>query len=171
MKQSNKNIFLVLIFFLVGSLAYRFSFSKTFEIRKQLEDLEVKLANTANHYDSKAQATRIAYLDSIIARNRNTETSLQNSLLKVLNENSETYLFKIIAFKEPHSFTPQNSVDGINSYEFILEGNYKNLEQILYILERDYSFGSIAHINFRKEKDYRLNKFYLQGRILIQNIN
>lgn len=171
MKQANKNILLVIIFFLVGSLAYRFSISKTFEIRKQLEDLEMKIQKTENHFDSKAMDTRIDYLDSIIARNRNSETSLQNSLLKVLNNKSEAHSYKIIAFKEPHIFTPQGSENSINSYEFILEGNYKNLEQILYILETEYSFGSFAHLNFRKERNYRLNKFYLQGKFLIQNVN
>ena len=171
MSQYNKNILLVISFLLGAILAYKYSFSKTFEVRNQLEDIENKVLISSTAYDMKVLKNKIAHVDSIIARNRSTDISLQNSLLKVLNENSATYSYKIIAFKEPHVFSLPNASTTTNSFEFILEGNYKSMEQILYLLERDYSFGSFTHMSFRKEKNYKQEKFFLQGHVLIQNLN
>ena len=171
MKPSNKNILFVLGFLLVGFLAYEFSFSRTLELKNELVDLEHKLANNATEYDNETLDTEIEFLDSIItAQNRISGSSMQNSLLNVLNENSNLFGYNIVAFKEPHFYIARDSTNTTKTFEFTLEGNYKNLEEILYILERDFSFGSIAHLSFQKEKDFKRNKFFLQGRVLIQNV-
>jgi len=171
MKQYNKNIFLIIAFILVGILAYKYSFAKTFTVKAQLEELEEKIENNSTYLARADLETQMTYLDSIITRNRNSGISLQNSLLKVLNENSSRFSYKIMAFKEPHSYTWPESVNKTDSFEFTLEGDYKNMEEIIHTIERNYSFGTVAHISFRKEKDYRQNEFFLQGRIIIQNVN
>lgn len=162
---------LVLGFFLVLGIAYQYSFSRTIQIKEELEDLQEQISMNSHPLSSLASLEeKETKLDSIISRNILGSTSLQNNLLKVLNEFSEDISYKVISFKEPHVNILKNSTNSrITSYQFVLEGDYKNLERILYLLEKDYSFGSFSHINFERKKDYRLNRNYLQCSVVIQN--
>lgn len=111
----------------------------------------------------------LKYWDSIISNSRNESTSLQNNLLNILNKYSQEHSFKIITFKEPHlGVTPDST--HITSFQFTLEGKYKDLESVLYKLENEHSLGSLSHISFEKKKDYRLNNFFLQCSVIVQNV-
>lgn len=157
-------------FLLITFAAYEFSFSKTFEMKAELEDLRTQLQQSSMRSRNKADIiAKEVYLDSMINKNRAGGFSLQNDLLKTLNHYSEEYSYKIISFKKPHLQVVRDSTE-ISSFQFVLEGEYKNLEKILYTLERDYSFGSFSHIGFKKEKDYRINKSYLQCEVVVQNV-
>lgn len=171
MKQSTKNVLLIAGFFLILVVAYQYSFSKTLEIKRELDELNMQVAqNSGSVPNINSLKGKEIYLDSIIAKNRTEDTSLQNSLLKALNEHSELWSYKIISFKEPHVQIAENGQNKITSFQFVLQGEYKNLEEILYKLENDYSFGSLSNINLERKKDYRLNKNFLQCDILIQYI-
>jgi hypothetical protein len=141
------------------------------EIKKKFEELKMQAAQNSESFQNinylKGQEM---YLDSIIARNRIENNSLQNSLLKILNEHSKEMSYKIISFKEPHVQISESGQSKITSFQFVLEGEYKNLEEILYKLETDYSFGSLANIAFERKQDYRLNRIFLQCSVVVQNV-
>lgn len=171
MKQATKNILLVTGFFLLLAVAYQYSFLRTFEVKNQLEELETQIGqNSGSHQDIIALEKKEVYLDSLIYRNRNGTTSLQNNLLKVLNEQSSGNNLKIVNFKEPHVQKVEGEQSKTTSFQFVLEGNYKSLEGLLLILERDYSFGSLSHVSFNRIKNYRLNKDFLQCSVVVQNV-
>lgn len=169
MKQGTKNILLLLFFVLLLFLAYQYSFTKTFELKAKLEQLHLQnspnLQSETNQYDLNE---RELFLDSIINKNF-SGSSLQNDLLEVLNKNSKDKSFKIISLNEPHLYISEDNSE-TTSYRFVLEGNYQDLEKVLYTLEKVYSFGNLAHINFEKKKDYRLNKEFLVCSVLLQNV-
>lgn len=170
MKQSTKNLLLVAGFMMAIIVAYQYSFSKTIETRDRLEALKSQIANNSQTSINRMNLeAKEIYLDSIINKNRAGNSSLQNNLLKVLNHYSEKYSYKIISFEEPHVQVFQDSSD-ITSFQFTLEGEYINLEKLLYELESDYSFGALSHINFEKKKDYRNNSNYLQCMVLVQHV-
>jgi hypothetical protein len=153
MKQSSKNFLLIAGFFLVLLVAYQYSFSKTFEVMNELEELKIQVEqNSGSLQNIHSLKTKEVYLDSIISGNRVGNTSLQNNLLQVLNKHSEELSYKIISFKEPHIHSGENGQSKITSIQFVLEGQYKNLEEILYILEKDFSFGSLAHVKFERKR-------------------
>lgn len=171
MKQSTKNFLLIAGFLMVLLVAYQYSFSKTFEVMNELEELQFQVEqNSSSLQNIHSLETKEVYLDSIISVNRIGKTSLQNNLLQVLNEYSEELSYKIISFKEPHIHAEEGGKTKITSIQFVLEGQYRNLEEILYKLEKDYSFGALSHVKFERKKDYRLNKSYLQCSVVVQNI-
>lgn len=169
MKQGTKNILLLLFFILLLFLAYKFSFTKTFELKENLEQLHLQNAYTIQSENNQFDlASRELFLDSIVNKNF-TGSSLQNDLLEVLNTNSKDNAFKIISLNEPHTYVSEDSTE-TTSYSFVLEGNYQNLEKVLYNLEKNYSFGALAHISFERKKDYRLNKEFLQCNVVVQHV-
>ena len=170
MKQSTKNSLLIIGFLLAILFAYQFSFSRTLETKSRLDSLKLQIdQNKLGSQNILGLKSKDIYLDSIIEISRNESTSLQNNLLNILNKNSQEYSFKIINFKEPHlGVTPDST--HTTSFQFTLEGKYKDLERVLYKLENEYSLGSLSHISFEKKKDYRLNKTFLQCSVIVQNV-
>lgn len=169
MNQSIKNILLVVGFFLVLLAAYQFSFSRTIEIKNKLTDLEIQVKQaSASVRNIAILEEKEKNLDSLISNNKIGYTSPQNRLLQALNDYSQKSYFKIISFKEPHVTTLHGDQNKISSFQFVLEGEYKALEQLLFLLETEHNFGSLSHLSFEIKKDYRLNKNFLQCSVLIQ---
>lgn len=169
MNQRNKNILLIVGFSLIAFLAYKYSIQKTFEVRDQLLTIRSSISEkSTNEISQQDLLLKEIFLDSIIAKS-NSETSLQNDILEGLNRHSQEYEYHIIAFKEPHNYVYEDSTE-ISSLQFVLEGRYDALEKILYQIENDFTFGSLAHLKFEKKKDFRLNKVFLQCDVVIQNV-
>lgn len=169
MKQQNKNILLIIGFLLLAFMAYRFSILKTLEVRKQLTEIKTQIEDkTSLVTNYQSLVTKEIYLDSLIG-NEKSQNSLQNELLEVLNTGSRELNFKIMAFNEPHKYVYEDKTE-TTSLQFILEGPYDGIEKMLYNLENNYSFGTLSHIKFEKKKDFRLNKVFLQCKVLIQNV-
>ncbi len=169
MKQSTKNFLLITGFFLVLMVAYQYSFSKTFEVKRELDNIKSQVEqNSRSHQNQTSLKEKEAQFDTFIAGNRIGNTSPQNNLLKVLNEHAEEKSYKIIKFKEPHVVANDNSI--VASYQFTLEGNYRALQEVLYKLEKDYNFGSLSSISFERKMDHQLNRSFLQCTIFVRSI-
>lgn len=168
MKQQNKNILLIIGFLILAFMAYKFSILKTLEVRKQLSEIKHQINDkTSLAANYQGLVTRDIYLDSVIGSEK-LKTSLQNELLEVLNNGSREFNFKIIAFNEPHKYIYDDQTE--TTLPFVLEGQYDGIETMLYSLENNYSFGTISHIKFERKKDFRLNKVFLECRVLMQNV-
>ena len=171
MTQSSKNILMVTGFFLVLLLAYRYSFSKTLEVKNELKDLKTQVEQSSGApQNMDLLEEKEKHLDSLISGNRIGYTSPQNRLLQVLNDYSQKITFKIIRFKEPHVAISQGDENKITSFQFVLEGEYKALEKLLFLLETEHNFGSFSHVSFETKKDYRLNRNFLQCSVVVQYI-
>lgn len=171
MNQSTKNYLLVAGFLVTVGIAYQFSFSKTMEMRKELTSLKAQfLLNSRSKTSFKTLVEREKELDSIIAADIPFHTTLQNSLLKELNEITENHSLKIINFNKPHVFLPEGSGNKITTFQFSLEGDYKNLEKAIYLLETHHRFGSVSHLSFHRKKDYKQNKKFLECEILMNKL-
>lgn len=171
MNQSTKNYLLVAGFLVTAGIAYQFSFSKTIVIKEELTSLKVQfLQNSQPKTSFKTLVEREKELDSIIATEIPVHTTLQNSLLKELNEITENHSLKIINFNKPHVFLPEGSGNKITTFQFSLEGDYKNLEKAIYLLETHHRFGSVSHFSFHRKKDYKQNRKFIEYDILISKV-
>lgn len=169
MNPRTKNIILVIGFILSVAIAYNLAFSKTFALRERINKLEMKtksLGNTAIIAANLEQ--REQFVDSILSLNNMKGNSVQNNLLEFLNSKSESEDFTISDFNEPHTFSQDGAT--ITSYRFTLEGSYDEIEQVLYSLEQEYNFGQIAHVHFKKKKDYRRGKDYLECFVIVESL-
>ncbi len=164
----NKNHIYLLGLLLAIICSYYFSFSKTIETKRQLTSLRSEvlgfenLANLSYNLKNKEH-----FLDSVLVKNNLKNTSVQNSLLDFLNEESSKTSVKIVAFEKPHS----NVNDGVNliSYQFTLTGSYEKIEQIIYKIEQETGYGNVSHVSFEKKRDYRKRKTFLYANVIIEN--
>jgi len=163
-----KNIILGIVFVLICAFAYQFSIKKTFNYKKQFEDIQGSLEQEKLIKQNILQLTQHkAYLDSLVKIHKITTTNLQNELLTSLNSFCETHDCEIASFEEPH-------VDSIGNIEntynrFSLRGNYKQLINTIYELEYGKNLGQLVSVSFETKKDYKRNNIYLTADILIKN--
>ena len=149
-------------------LSYASALSKTFAVRKDYNGLkkEERLYKDVS-YQFKMLSQKEVYYDSILAHMNLTDTSLENNLLKTINEEAANHNLKVKDFKAPHVFF--NNGTRQVSYNFTLEGGYAAILKLLYTIESTGSVSEIIHLNFQKEIDCRTRRKYLTAQIIIQS--
>jgi len=170
MNRKQKNIFLVLGFLAGLIICYHFAFAKTFETKEQLNNLERQKAifeDLPRNLSILKQKEK--YYDSILSKYQLRESSLQNNLLKELNQFANENELLVINFKEPHRFL-QNELMS-TTYQFTIQGNYNSIIKLIHRLEQKTKFGEIINLHFTKKRNYRTNSFYLQAEVLIRNFS
>ena len=172
MKQRHKNISLVLGLLLLLFIAYRYSFSKTLAICKEVDKLE----SQRQSYQSApiqlaALANKEKQLDKILHTHNVAGNSVQQNLLKALNVLSTDLGFIIVSFEEPHQFINETTQQKYATFNFVLQGDYQSLLKAVYALEQDYSFGNVIQVDFQKKKNFRTRTSHLQCQVLLQRLN
>jgi len=166
----NKNIVLIIGFVLSLFICYQLAFSKTLELKKQKEKLQQEEAifkNIPKQLSLLKQKEN--YYDSILTKYQLKESSLQNNLLKTLNQYAEANKLNIINFIEPHQYEQNNLL--IKSYSFTIQGDYNSILKLIYHLEQKTRFGEIINLHLEKKKNFKENSTYLQAEVLIQSFS
>ena len=168
MTKQQKNILLLVTVFVTLYICYLLAISKTLEQKKQYDSLskEILLSQNAPKSLSLLKQKEV-YYDSLLTKYQLGGSSIQNNLLKVINYYAEAHDIKVVSFLEPHTITKNDLV--IKTYEFVLEGNYNDINQLTYQLEQKTKFGEIINLNLKKLKNYRTGKSYLQANVLLKS--
>ncbi len=168
MNKNYKNIILVFGFILSLFICYQLAFSKTLELKKQKEKLlqeEAIFKNIPKQFSLLKQKEH--YYDSILTKYQLKESSLQNNLLKTLNQYAEENNLDITSFIEPHQYEQDNLIT--KSYSFTIEGDYNSIVKLIHHLEQKTRFGEIINLHLEKKKNFKKNSTYLQAEVLIRN--
>jgi hypothetical protein len=150
-------------------LLYNSVFKKTLKLKKEVFQLESELAEIQK-IDQKLILInhRLKFADSILLKNNFSNQSIQSNLLEMLNKETSNKNLSLVEFTEPHLFEDENFT--INSFHFLLRGNYNNIESILYNLEQQYNFGLITHVSFNKKRDHRKALDFLDCEVILESI-
>lgn len=170
MTQKTKNIILVVAFLLTVVIAYKYAIANTLQLKSEYNTLKqeaVVFDNMPQQLSSLKQ--REKYYDSLLTKYQLGESSMQNNMLRTINTYAEVNKLKVIDFLEPHKIT-QNDLS-INTYQFTLEGDYNAIISLIHQLEQETKFGEIINLNFKKLKNYRTGKYYLQAGVLLKSFN
>lgn len=168
MTARNKNIILVIGFFITLFVCYQLAISKTVDLIDETNSLEIEnmmFKNTPKELSILKQKQK--YYDSIFNKYQLNGSSIQNNLLKTINTIAEQRNIKVISFLEPH-IELKNDLT-IKTYQFTLEGDYNNIIQLIYQLEQKSKFGEIINLHFEKKKNYRTGKSFLEASILLKS--
>ncbi len=168
MTNKTKNIALLVGFAIVLFVCYQFAISKTLNIKNRYNSLRHEdglFKNTPKQLALLKQ--KQIYYDSILMSNKLDGSSIQNSLLKVINTFAETENLKVISFLEPHAHLNNDLI--IKTYSFTLEGNYESIIKLIHVLEQRTKFGEIINLHFEKKKDFRSGRYYLQAKVLLKS--
>ena len=168
LKRKNSALFAgILLLFWV---AYQFSFSNMFKLRKQYHTLKKEQEFFTNVSQKLIQLRRQdIYYDSILKSKKiTTKSSFQNNLLKTITDFADATSIKIITFNDPHIFKIENAI--FNSYSFTLRGDFSKITQLIYELEQHNKLGKIISVNYIKKKNYRRNNYFLECTVLLQQV-
>ncbi|WP_420603234.1 hypothetical protein [Flagellimonas sp.] len=165
----NKNTLLLLGFCLAMLLCYKLAVSKTLALRKEYQRLsqEEQLFRAVPQQLSLL-SKKENHLDSLLQHLNLNNTSLENDLLRTVNREVEKNDLKVIDFNPPHVSEINGTLT--NTYNFTIRGPFTSLIKLIHTLEQQSSFGQIAHVDFRKQKNYRTRKNYLEATIFIQRL-
>ena len=167
MKQRSKNIVLLAGIVLMMTMAYRLTFSKTFELREEIGALEIEKTRLQQQMrQTTSLKERERHADSILNKFRIKNRSVQNHLLDFLNEEAHSGDFSIAQFVESHKMANDGVM--INSYPFKLKGSYQAIEQVLYQMEQQYTFGKVAHVSFERKNNFRKRIQELECYIIVE---
>lgn len=169
MNSKTKNGILLAAILLVVFLCYQLAISNTLQLKKEYKNLLAEQALLENAPEKVALLIKKqVYYDSILNKMNLGNTSIENNLLRVINIEAEKNKLKLIDFNDPHI----SEVDGnqLNTFDFILEGEFISLIKTIYVLEQENTFGEVVHLHFEKKKNYRTNKSYLEARVFVQNV-
>lgn len=168
MTKKQKNIVLILGFVLALIICYQLAINKTIELKEQFNAMskEAVLFKNAPKQLSLLRLKEVHY-DSLLTKYQLDGSSIQNNLLKVINRFADDNNLKVISFLEPHVIINNDLV--INTYEFVLEGDYNSINKLIYQLEQQTKFGEIINLHFEKKKNFRSGRYYLQAKVLLRS--
>ncbi|MCX2679356.1 hypothetical protein OOZ15_05320 [Galbibacter sp. EGI 63066] len=168
MKNKTKNIILAIGLVLVLFISYQYAISKTIALRntyKELSKENVLFQNIPRQQYMLNKQNQ--HLDSLLNKYQIGGTSLQNNLLKSLNQNVDSLNLKLVEFNDAHIFKRNDLT--VNSHQFVVEGGFNSILKLVYNLEQKTKFGEVSHINFEKKKNFRTRKEFLQAFVIVQN--
>ncbi len=168
MNKKQKNIILIIGFIVALFICYKFAIRNTLDEMDEYNSLtkEIALSKSAPKQLSLLKQKE-KYYDSILGKYKLNGSSIQNNLLKTINAFADQNNLKVVSFLEPHTIIKNDLT--IKTYDFTLEGDYNDINKLVYILEQQTKFGEIINFHFEKKKNYRSRKYYLQARVLLKS--
>ncbi len=167
MKLTNKNKYLLVGVVALSLLSYRLAIHNTLAVREEFyNNLEKKesIANLPGQLSMLGQKEKT--LDAQLLALNVGNSSLQNNLLKFLNQEASKNRVKIIDFNSPHVVEAEKGT--IETHIIHLEGGYTDILKTLNALENKGSYGAISHLAFEKKKNHRSKRTYLQAEVFLQ---
>ncbi|TMU55668.1 hypothetical protein [Flagellimonas algicola] len=169
MKLNKKNKYLIGGILAMAFACYFLAVKKTFELKGEMavtNDHQEKYVNV-NHELAKL-SKKEQNLDLQLSSLDLDNSSVQNNLLRILNEQSEAYGIKIIAFNAPH--VTQHNNTKVKTQIFTLEGSYVSILKMLHELEKKGGFGRVSHVDYEKNRDFRNRTSRLQTTIFLKEV-
>lgn len=169
MKIDNRNKLLLLGIALLLFASYQFAINKTLLLRKESQRLGSQVEKFKDIPDKLALLNqKDVYYDSILGKMDLVDTSIQNNLLRTINQEATKNNIKVMDFNQPHLY--QMGESSLLTYSFNLDGTYKNILRVVHTIEQKGSFGEIVHVDFQKKKNYKTNKYNLGATVFVQQV-
>lgn len=166
---NNKNKYLALSIILMLLLSYYLAIDKTLLLRREsirLEKQSEQYSNIPKKLNLLLQKNK--YYDSVLDGMDFNDTSIQNNLIRTINQTAKSHDVKVMDFNQPHEYQIGETTEF--TYSFNLNGNFIDILNVLYKIEEKGSFGNIVHLDFEKTRDYKTNKSSLNATALIQQV-
>lgn len=165
--KRNKLLFGGIVVLLIAS--YQFAINKTVLLRSESQRLNLEVEKFKDIPNKLALLNqKNVYYDSILGKMDLVDTSIQNNLLRTINQEATKTNTKVMEFKQPHLY--QVGENSLLTYSFTLNGDYKNILKVVHTIEQKGNFGEIVHVDFQKKKNYRSNKYSLGATVFVQQV-
>lgn len=147
-------------------LSYKLGIAKTIELANENKKLTQELVLVENMPKKLATLKRKnTYYQDLLDNYQLSGNSLQNSLLKTINRLSDSLNLKLVDFHEPHTLEENGLLQ--KTYMFSLQGSFINIQGLVYQLEQKTKFGEVINIHFERKKNYKLDKYFLEAKVML----
>lgn len=166
-RQKNKTIVIGALLFLV--VVYQLALSKTWDLYVQNNALEEKLATVHESLKNKDEVeNKQAVLEQRIASFFVDSLSHQDLLIETVSR--YCHMHRILLRELPAMNTYTEGDFQVGTYKVVLEGDYKTLLQLVYLLEQKNKIGRVSSASFILKFDNKRKKDILSLVIYLQNI-
>lgn len=168
MNLNRKNQLLIAGFIVSLCICYAFAFSHTLDYYR-VYDKNMALTDSLISNSSMIQQLKFKekQLDKFLNENKLVAgNSFQNGLLKQITSLSAVYNLYIIEFAEPIIHIDKNSKT--YNYAIKLQGNFNGMVMLINALENKATLGTVANVDFIKQKNYKTNSDYLTCSMILQ---
>lgn len=165
--SKNKLLFLSIAILLFAS--YKLAIDKTLMLKQEHERLGEQVEQFKDIPKKLSLLSqKEKHYDSILGKMDLVDTSIQNNLLRTINQEAEKRNIQVMDFNQPHQY--QMGENNLYTYSFNLSGNYADILKVVHTIEQKGNFGEIVHIDFQKKKNYRTNKYSLAATVFVQQV-
>lgn len=169
MQIDNRNKLLFLGIAILIFASYQLAINKTILLRKESQRLEVQVEQFKDIPNKLAILNqKDTYYDSILGNMDLVDTSIQNNLLRTINQEASKNNIKVMDFNQPHLY--QMGENTLHTYSFNLNGNYTDILKVIHTIEQKGNFGEIVHVDFQKKKNYKTNLYNLGATVFVQQV-
>jgi len=164
-----KNVFLLIGFFLILFILWFAVFKNTFVMYNECASFEKQLqvAEMAPQ-KNKELSIQLVDLDKKLKSQQQVDTNIQQAILSVIAPFSRENNLVLREFPQPN-ITKQNGYHvEINNIE--IQGAFTALLKLVYLLETREKIGKIVSVKFHAKNDPKLKSYVLIATIYIQNI-
>lgn len=160
---------LIVVILIISIVAYKMSISKTIQLNSNLKMTKSEIENNLKGDSHIEQLEKVLadYEDQI--NNRFSQEQSREYLLKVAGYYCEENRLTVINLPDVKSERNNGLVTSLNN--ITVEGKYKELLGLLYMLERDDRVGSIESVLFTTEDKYRTRNKILLMTITVKSIS
>ncbi len=150
-------------------LVYKLAISKTIKVHQDYAYLKQQVV-LSKDIDKKLESLS-EQLTAIEGVFKSSITTGANSQEKILETVTEYCKDKPVLLKEfPKSITKETNGYLVELNYFTVEGDYKHLLNLVYLMEQKVKTGKVASVNFRIKENMKTKKDELIATIYIQNL-
>lgn len=166
-RSKNKLLLSGIVLLLI--LCYFLAINNTIELYQSNNDTKTKLTALQNAPQQISSLNkRLAFLNSRVEQYVRGKDFEQEDILVAISDFCKTNRLKIVDF--PKSELKEKEDIVIETFNFVVEGNYVNLVKLIYAIEVEQKLGRIASLNFETIVDRRTKKKRLTLSVYLQNL-
>lgn len=161
-----KNRAMLVIAVLLMAVAYKRSFSVTFETRAYRDELTTRLERAAHaNQDIRNMQFEIAQLNRYLGQENNSVEKVQQGFLNFFAIHADAILVhqidEILNYKHPDF--------EINTHSIVLKGDFVSTLKFIYVLEKEFTLAKLLNVHFEYKRNSNEQEEALYTTLLIQN--
>lgn len=145
---------------------YKKTYKQVFLVKSELNEVENKLKSASGAFGTiYGLKNDVAILDNVIGGHTSNPTQVQQMFFDFVTDSKSKV--NLISLEDPHVFRNGEFIVYTNQAE--LEGNYTDLMQLLYEIEKNFKSSRVVSNSLYTKKNYTNNKTKLYLKIILQN--
>jgi hypothetical protein len=165
----NKNKYLLIAAVVFAFMIWSMTIKKTFALVAECKELKSRAELIANApVEGQVLTKNLQKLDVLLSKGQRAEGNIQQILLSVISGYCQAN--NVLLREIPKTTITKEKDYLVETNIFVVEGGFRKLLELIYLLEQQNRIGKVASVNFMSRTDSRTGKNILALSIYIQNV-